>query len=115
MLSSMRKKWLEVLVATAVALAPGIIVAAPAVADTPGCVTKAEFGAVAKGWSMKRVHNKFDTRGKQTWYMSGSKYFPAEQSREYRACVHPTWSSVNVDYAKKSGVWRVTSKYAYWG
>jgi hypothetical protein len=48
-----------------------------AVADTPGCVTRAEFRKVNDGMSMRRVHRIFDTNGvkaeapigrKQRWY-----------------------------------------------
>lgn len=103
-------------------LISGVFVAGPLVAaspataaDTAGCVTKAEFKSVSKGMGLKRVHNILDTAGKQTYYSSGSKYYPAVQWREYKACVKPTWSSVNVDYKRKNGRWVVTNKSAYWG
>ena len=72
-------------------------------------VTKTEFKKVRGGWSIKRVHNTFDTAGKQSLFMSGY------QSREYKACVKPSWSIIMVDYEKKAGVWRVSSKMAMWG
>ena len=84
-----------------------------ALADTPGCVTRKEFRRVEKGMRMSRVHAIFDTAGKQAWYMSGSYGYPAEQGREYKPC--PAYSHVEVDYKRKSGVWRVTGKLAYWG
>jgi hypothetical protein len=80
-----------------------------AVADTPGCVSKAEFRSVKNGWAMKRVHRVFDTKGKQTFFTNGY------QSREYRPCKNPTFSFVIVNYEKTAAVWRVTSKSAYWG
>jgi hypothetical protein len=63
-----------------------------------------------------RRHRIFDVRGKQTWYSagySGPYGWPAEQSREYR--VKSRWGSVDLTFKKKSGTWRVSSKYAYWG
>ncbi|MBY9073639.1 hypothetical protein K1X13_02275 [Nocardioides sp. WL0053] len=98
-----------ILATAALAAAPVLVVAAPASADTPGCVTKTEFKKVREGWSIKRVHNTFDTAGKQSMFMSGY------QSREYKACVKPSWSIIMVDYEKKAGVWRVSSKMAMWG
>ncbi len=101
---------------SAVFVAGPLVAASPAsAADTAGCVTKAEFKSVSKGMGIQRVHNIFDTAGKQTYYSSGSKYFPAEQWRAYKACVKPTWSSLEVDYKRKNGKWVVTAKYAYWG
>jgi hypothetical protein len=48
--------------AVLVSLAP----AGPAQADTPGCVTKAEFGRVHNGMPKKKVHRIFDARGSLT-------------------------------------------------
>ena len=93
-----------------------LTIASPAAADTPGCVTKAEFKTVKKGWGMARVHRVFDTKGKQVLFISGTEYFPAMQSREYKACKKPKWSWVSVDFQKKPGrPWRLTGKSAYWG
>lgn len=78
-------------------------------------MTKREFGRVAKGWSKARVHRVFDTRGTQTAFFGASPYSRAEEWREYRACRNPEWSMVEVDYEKRSGVWRVTDKTAFWG
>jgi hypothetical protein len=91
--------------------AVGLIGTAPALADTPGCVTKAEFRKVHKGDSMRRVHRIFDTKGKQTAYSSGGGY--AFQIRDYRGC--PQYSWVSISYERKSGgVWRLISKAAVW-
>ena len=86
-----------------------LAVAAPASADTPGCVSKAEFRKVKKHWAIGRVHRVFDTKGKQTFYTTGY------QSREYKTCKNPKYSFVSVTYEKDDGVWRVTSKTALWG
>jgi hypothetical protein len=91
-----------------------VLVGSPAQADTPGCVTKTEFRSVEHGWKKARVHRVFDTRGHQTYYDSGGAYSRPEQWREYRACFHPRWSSIEVDYVKRQGVWRVSLKSAFW-
>jgi len=51
--------------------APAVLVAAPASADTPTCVDRAEFKKVERGMKMSRVHAVFDVSGKQTSYDSG--------------------------------------------
>ncbi len=98
-----------VLATAALAVAPIMASAAPASADTEGCVTKTEFRKVSKGWALKRVHRVFDTAGKQSFFYSGY------QTRDYKPCRNPDFSFVMVDYEKRNGVWRVTSKSAYWG
>jgi hypothetical protein len=52
-------------VGTGLALAIGgvAVIAGPASADTPGCVTRAEFDRVHKGMTKKRVHRIFDFHG----------------------------------------------------
>jgi hypothetical protein len=103
---------LSVPTGAATAAPTGAATTSAALADTPGCVTKQEFRRVEKGWAIKRVHRLFDTKGNQTYFASGSPYYPAEQWREYRPC--PKYSYVTVDYKKRQGVWRVSSKSAYW-
>lgn len=98
--------------ATGLVVAP-LTVAAPAQADTPKCVSKPEFSKVKKGWAISRVQKVFDISGKQTYYMGASPYYPASQSRDYNACSQ--YGTVSIDYEKKSGVWKVTQKYAFWG
>lgn len=110
----MRSKILVPLLAASFAV-PAAVLATPASADTAGCVTKTEFRAVSKGWSITRVYNRFDTHGHQTYFIGGSKYFPAEQGREYKSCTDPSFSTVEVDYKKRDGVWRVSDRFAYWG
>lgn len=90
--------------------------APPATADTPKCVSKREFKAVRDGWSIKRVHNKFDIKGTQDWFTDGYDDpefgWPDEQGRRYRACTK--FGTVYVDYERVKGVWRVNRKSAYW-
>ena len=112
----MFKSLLTAATVTAGLIAPVALTVAPAQADTENCVSRAEFRAVKKGWSITRVHNRFDVPGKQTYYASGDAEYdiPAYQSREYNGC--PKYSYVSVSYEKKQGgVWRVDSKTAYWG
>ena len=97
------------------ALTPVVLTAAPASADTPDCVSKAEFRAVQRKWSQDRVINRFDVPGRQVWFASGdpSLDIPASQSREYRPC--SKYSYVSVSFERKRGdVWRVVSRTAYW-
>lgn len=93
----------------ALALGTVVVTTAPASADTSGCVTKREFRKVHMGMKRERVHRIFDTRGRQTYtfWIGGDHY----SSREYRACRHPRWSIVSVDYVNG----RVDGKFAYWG
>lgn len=112
----MTNKIRPLIAATALAVAASTMTGMqPAQADTEGCVTKSEFGKVRKGWAIKRVHRVFDTAGKQSWFTGAypSLGIPAEQGREYRHCASQ-YSIVTVDFTKKSGVWRVSRKDAYW-
>jgi hypothetical protein len=107
----MRK--LAILAAMAAATSIGVV--APASADTPRCVSRAEFRAVKDGWSITRVYNRFDVTGSQDWYQAGDREYdwPATQGRSYRACTR--YGTVFVDFERYPGdVWRVTSKSAYW-
>jgi hypothetical protein len=106
------------LTATAALVGGTTVLATPADAAIGDnrCITRAEFRAVTKGTTITRAHNVIDYRGSQTWYSSGypGEYgWPAEQSREYRQC-GSKYGSASVDYQKQDGVWRVSSKYAYW-
>ncbi|HYJ70636.1 MAG TPA: hypothetical protein VEX15_23525 [Nocardioidaceae bacterium] len=100
-----------VLLGTGAALALGstVVATTPASADTPGCVTKNEFRKVHKGMSRERVQRIFDNKGHQTYtyWISGDHY----SGRDYRACRHPQWSLVSIDYLNG----KVDSKFAYWG
>ncbi len=78
-----------------------------AYADTPRCVTRAEYERVDAGMSKRRVHRIFDTRGRRT-AISSSGGATAEV-RSYRPCRRH--SAVSVAY--RSG--RVGAKSAVWG
>lgn len=105
---------------TGLLLAGGLslVTAAPAqAADSPRCVSRAEFRQVRKGMPIKRVHRIFDIRGKQSVYLPGypgPHGWPAEQWRDYRPC-SSRWGYVQVDFERRKGVWRMVRKSAFWG
>ncbi len=67
--------------ATAAFASLGAVAIAPAAsADTPGCVTRAEYRSVQYGMSKPRVHNTFDTSG--AFYRNTASGF----SRIYSVC-----------------------------
>jgi len=106
-----------ILVALLVTLTP----ASPASA-AESYVTKPEFKKVKKHTKLTKVHGIFDTKGKQTSYYGaidggycadGDLWACASQTRDYRT--KSKWGTVTVTYYKRFGVWRVDSKYVYWG
>ncbi len=102
----MRKRFAAVVLSATIA-SSGLILAAPA-AQASGCVTKNEYGRVKMGFRKKRVHNIFETGGKQTsQYVIGGTFY---QDREYKTCISK-WGFVSIGF--KNG--KVDSKYAYWG
>lgn len=95
---------------------PTAMSAAPAQAHTVPCVSKTEFRQVVRGTTMARVHRIFDVSGVQEYFWGATPYSPAEQGRRYRACTHfyGSHGTVYVDYVRRAGVWKVTSKNAFW-
>lgn len=94
----------------ATAMASTILVAlspAPAHADTPLCVTRAEFRQVTKGMTKLRVHRIFDRRGKQVSIFTGSGV--TYETRQYRPCLR--FSAIQINYENR----KVSGKFAYWG
>lgn len=89
----MRRLAAVIVLAAVTALLP----ATPAVADTPGCVTRAEYRAISNGMLKVRVHNIFDTDGKRLYINRGQV---TNEGREYRVCGHPRrgGSHVQVQY-----------------
>ena len=65
--------------------AAGLTVAltTPAMADTPGCVTKTEFKHVSRGMSKDRVQHIFDTAGKRDSSTGGGHRY---EIRTYKTC-----------------------------
>jgi hypothetical protein len=96
-------------VAAGFALGTTVVASSPASADTGGCVTKSEFHKIRKNMQRDRVHRIFDTRGRQvsTYWIGGDHY----STRDYRACQHPRYSIVSIDYVNG----HVDGKFAYWG
>jgi hypothetical protein len=81
----------------------------PATADTPDCVTRAEFSRVQNAMPRARVHRIFDTPGRRvSIHVVGDE---RHESRDYRACRHPHRSLVSLQY----GNGRVIGKVAIWG
>lgn len=100
----------QVLVATALA-ATTLVVAPPASADTPGCVTRAEFQAAKKGMTKPKVHGIFDTAGERMSIASSGGY--SSEIRSYTTC--SPYSSVVVAWDKNPGKdWKLSAKSAVW-
>jgi hypothetical protein len=97
---------------SAIALALVALAFAPlAAADTPGCVTRAEYRAVHKDDSIARVHRIFDTDGRKIGGAKGGGF--ASQVRSYRTC--RALSSVVIQYDRSRGtIWKLTAKSAVW-
>jgi hypothetical protein len=100
------RKLLVALLGAAVAATPMVIVVGPAAADTPGCVTRAEYRAVKHGMTKTKVHGIFDTRGNRQAIASSGRY--TVEIRSYKTCSR--FSAVAVSYqngrlSTKSAVW----------
>lgn len=95
----------------ALAAAAGMIATlAPATAaqaaDTPGCVTRAEYGAVKKGFTKARVANIFDVAGKRQAFATSGGF--TSEIRSYKTCQRFSAVSIAYDNGKlsaKSAVW----------
>ena len=109
-------------IAAPILLAVGAVpvVAGPAAADTPGCVTRKEFRAVTVdpfgGMRIRRVHKIFDTWGRQTFISdwSGPSKNWRNQQRMYAVCENND-GYVLVAYTQEQGdPWTATWKMANW-
>lgn len=76
-------------------------------ADTPRCVTKAEYERIDNGQTKRRVHRIFDVRGRRSVISRGGGV--VVEARRYRTCRRD--SAVSVAY--RNG--RVSGKSAVWG
>jgi hypothetical protein len=92
--------------ALALAVASVGVLAPTAHADTPHCVTRAEYERVHDGMSKRRVHRIFDIPGRRVSISSSGGL--TSEIRSYRTC-KPN-SAVSVAY----GNGRVTAKSAVW-
>lgn len=92
---------------TAVVLGGGSILSAvPASADTPGCVSRAEYRSVSKGMGKAKIAAVFDTTGSRMAYVvSGGNN---AETRSYRTCLQ--YSSVIVLFSNG----RLSTKAATW-
>lgn len=71
-------------------------VAVPAAqADTPRCVTRAEFRSVHVGMPKARVHRIFDIRGRRVTFARTGRF--TSEVRRYRPCSRRT--AISVSYA----------------
>jgi hypothetical protein len=108
--------WPRAILVAVVALGGSALLAQPALADTPQCVSKSEFRAVHEGWSINRVGNEFDIKGAQDSYTESYQVdgytLPAEQERHYRACTR--YGTAYVTFERTDAGWQVSSKDAYW-
>lgn len=85
-----------------------VVLAGPADANPPRCVSRNEFPIAQVGWSKTRVHRLFDTAGSRMSLGDGI------QRRQYTPC----WdedrlgdaASVALVYRQQAGVWRVARK-----
>lgn len=85
--------------------------AAPAQADTPGCVTRKEYRSVKKGWTKARVDRRFDTSGNRVAIASSGGFKTSVWS--YKTCSR--FSAVSVSYDKHgTSPWRLAAKSAVW-
>jgi hypothetical protein len=85
--------------------------AANADAGSRGCVTRAEYKAVKKGWTKTRVDQRFGTKGhKQAGATSGGF---SSSVWTYKTCSQ--FSAVAVSYDKRgTGPWKLAAKSAVW-
>ena len=74
----------------------------PAQADTPNCVTLAEFNTVIVGQRMSYVHHVWDDTG---WVATKNNQY---QFRFYKSC-NPDYE-VTASYYKNDGIWLLRSK-----
>ncbi len=92
------------------ALGLTVILPTAAQADTPGCVTRSEFGRATHGMKIDRVHNIFDTNGSQASSGQDPSTGTKWQERWYQACGSGLVRFAEVRYVKRSGTWQVSRK-----
>lgn len=76
-------------------------------ADTPRCVTKAEYRQVHRGMAKGRVHRVFDVRGRRVAFSKHRRV--TSEIRRYRTCRRRSAVSIafgNGRLTAKSAVWR---------
>ena len=107
------KTLIPTLLATAVVVAGGLAITAPADADTGDqrpCVTHREYKRITKGMTKARVHDIFDTKGTFLFRNPGAVH---NEAKEYRGCSGSTVQVQYNNYAAKGGPQRVVFKQVY--
>lgn len=105
------KKIFALAAGTAVILGGTTLIAPAAQADTPGCVTRAEYRSVQKGMPKAKVHGIFDIDGRRISIATSGGY--ASEVRTYRTC--SPYSTVAISWSKRpGGVWKLAAKSAVW-
>jgi hypothetical protein len=105
-----------VLVATTASLAAAAVLVPVQTANaatnrSPGCVTRAEYRSVHKGWTKARVTKTFGTAGHREAIARSAGY--GSEVRSYKTC--STYSAVSVAFDKNpGGAWRLSAKSAVW-
>ena len=102
------KRLTKIGAAAALALSMTMLAPLAASANDTSTVDYAEFDAAKLGQTTSQIRDNFDSAG-STWYQSSYVV-----SKEYRKAYGDQGADVMVDFSKVSGVWRVSSKSAYW-
>ena len=98
-------------IASVLALSALTLVPASAHADTPGCVTRAEYRQVTKGMTKTRVDGIFDLKGHREVVSYSGGY--GSEIRSYKTC--SLYSVVSMAFEKRpGGAWRLAAKSAVW-
>jgi hypothetical protein len=85
-----------------------IITGLAASADSPGCVTKAEYSKISRYDTTARAHRVFDTKG----VVRSQGY--GMQVRTYDVC-RSDYGMVTVTHERWNGTFYVERRSAYWG
>ena len=97
--------------ASVLGLAGSLLAIPTASADTPGCVTRAEYRKVQKGDTKARVHRIFDTTGHRETIAHSGRY--RTEIRSYDTC--SPYSAVSIAWDKTgTSPWRLSGKSAVW-
>lgn len=122
------RKIILMLTALAALVSPLAIVTTADASTPRQFVSRTEFFSIHKDYRKTRVHDIFGNYGRKytgvqtsfydeidaEWCAEGERWACATQSREYHT--KSRWGTVYVDYyLDASNVWRVDTKYAYWG
>jgi hypothetical protein len=98
------KKIIAALMLAAVTVGPVVTAPAAEAGNTPGCVTRQEFGLVTTGKTLLWVEARFDTHGRLESQGYGYK------TKSYRACYEDRWARFEVTYRHYRAAWRLEFK-----